>query len=161
LFLLLQYNQPFTGPNPPANIEVIEPNDKCCISLNITEGLGRTESHIVMAKFPIPENCSAYVPMILKEFCSSKINGLVMKNFFRGSTFPGNMHNYIWCTCNPCFGTFDIQKIVFHGLKTGFFCYSLKLNFICYPNKLFTYDYSLWDGGDIRFCGEKQTLIII
>jgi hypothetical protein len=36
-----------------------------------------------MAKFPIPENCSTYVPMILKEFCSSKINGLVMKNFFR------------------------------------------------------------------------------
>jgi hypothetical protein len=36
-----------------------------------------------MAKFSIPENCSAYVPMILKEFCSSKINGLVMKNFFR------------------------------------------------------------------------------
>jgi hypothetical protein len=36
-----------------------------------------------MAKFPIPENCSAYVLMILKEFCSSKINGLVMKNFFR------------------------------------------------------------------------------
>jgi hypothetical protein len=34
-----------------------------------------------MAKFPIPENCSAFVPMILKEFCSSKINGLVMKNF--------------------------------------------------------------------------------
>jgi hypothetical protein len=38
---------------------------------------------IVMAKFSIPENCSAYVPMILKEFCSSKINGLVMKNLFR------------------------------------------------------------------------------
>ena len=37
--------------------------------------------HIVMAKFPIPENCSAHVPMILKEFCSSKINGLVMKSF--------------------------------------------------------------------------------
>jgi hypothetical protein len=37
--------------------------------------------HIVMAKFPIPENCSAYVPMILKEFCSSKINALVMKTF--------------------------------------------------------------------------------
>jgi hypothetical protein len=36
-----------------------------------------------MAKFPIPENCSAYVSMILKELCSSKINGLVMKNFFR------------------------------------------------------------------------------
>ena len=34
-------------------------------------------------KVPLPENCSAYVPMILKEFCSSKINGLVMKNFFR------------------------------------------------------------------------------
>jgi hypothetical protein len=39
--------------------------------------------HIVMAKFPITENYSAYVPMILKEFCYSKINGLVMKNFFR------------------------------------------------------------------------------
>jgi hypothetical protein len=37
--------------------------------------------HIVMAKFPIPEYCSAYVPMILKAFCSSKINGLVMKTF--------------------------------------------------------------------------------
>jgi hypothetical protein len=24
--------------------------------------------HIGMAKFPIPEKCSAYVPMILKEF---------------------------------------------------------------------------------------------
>jgi hypothetical protein len=33
--------------------------------------------HIVMAKFPIPKNCSAYVPMILKEFCSSKINVLI------------------------------------------------------------------------------------
>ena len=31
----------------------------------------------------VPENCSAHVPMILKEFCSSKINGLVMKNFLR------------------------------------------------------------------------------
>jgi hypothetical protein len=41
--------------------------------------------HIVMAKFPIPENCSAHVPMILKEFCS-KINGLVMKTFI----LPGN-----------------------------------------------------------------------
>jgi hypothetical protein len=40
-----------------------------------------------MAKFPIPENCSAYVPMILKEFCSSaKNNGLVMKTF---SVFAG------------------------------------------------------------------------
>jgi hypothetical protein len=36
-----------------------------------------------MAKFPIPENCSAYVPMILKEFCSSKINRLVMKGDIR------------------------------------------------------------------------------
>jgi hypothetical protein len=33
------------------------------------------------AKFPIPENCSAHVPMILKVFCPSKINGLVMKTF--------------------------------------------------------------------------------
>ena len=66
----------------------------------------------------------------------------------------------IWnSTCNPCFSTFDQIFFVFHGLKTGFFCYSLKLNFICYPNRFFIYDYSLWDGGDIHFCGQKQTLI--
>jgi hypothetical protein len=34
--------------------------------------------HIVMAKFPIPDNCSAYVAMILKEFCSSKINAQLL-----------------------------------------------------------------------------------
>jgi hypothetical protein len=34
-------------------------------------------------------------------------------------------------------------------------------NYICYPNRFFTYDYSLWDGGDVRFCGQKQTLIFI
>jgi hypothetical protein len=28
-----------------------------------------------------------------------------------------------------------------------------------YTSRFFTYDYSLWDGGDIRFCGQKQTLI--
>jgi hypothetical protein len=78
--------------------------------------------HIVMEKFPIPENCSAYVPMILKEFCSSKINGLVMK------IFQGNS---------------DIKIDSWTS------------------NKCFTYDYSLWNGGDIRFCGQKQTLIII
>jgi hypothetical protein len=66
----------------------------------------------------------------------------------------------IWnSTCNPCFSTFDQFFFVFHGLKTSFFCYSLKFNFICYPNRFFTYDYSLWDGEDIRFCGQKQTLI--
>ena len=87
--------------------------------------------HIVMAKFPIPENCSAYVPMIIKEFFLLKSMDwwwkLVQGNIdimidsctyiyiqvsvrditlecwqitptkFRGSTFPGNMHNYIWC----------------------------------------------------------------
>jgi hypothetical protein len=37
----------------------------------------------------------------------------------------------------------------------------LKLNFICYLNIFFTFDYSLWDGGDIRFCGQKQTLIVV
>jgi hypothetical protein len=31
----------------------------------------------------VPENCLAYVPMILKELCSSKINGLALKNIFR------------------------------------------------------------------------------
>jgi hypothetical protein len=66
----------------------------------------------------------------------------------------------IWnSTCNPCFSTFDQFFFVFHGLKTSFFCYSLKFNFICYPNRFFTYDYSLWDGEDIRFCGQKQTVM--
>ena len=50
-----------------------------------------------------------------------------------------------------------IKFLLFHGLKTGFFCYSLKLNFICCPNRFFTYDYSLWDGGR----PQKQTLIFI
>ena len=35
------------------------------------------------------------------------------------------------------------------------------LNFICYLNRFFTFDYSLWDRGrHIRFCGQKQTLIV-
>jgi hypothetical protein len=50
---------------------------------NSSETTEQNLFHIVMVKFPIPENCSAYVPMILKEFCSSKINGLLMKNLFR------------------------------------------------------------------------------
>ena len=45
-------------------------------------------------------------------------------------------------------------------IKSSLFCYSLKLNFICYLNRFFTFDYSLWDEGDIRFCGQKQTLFI-
>ena len=62
----------------------------------------------------------------------------------------------IWnSTCNPCFSTFDQFFFVFHGLKTVFFCYSLKLNFICYPNRFFTYDYSLWDGGRHTFLRAK------
>ena len=65
-------------------------------------------------------------------------------------------------TCNPCFSTFEqIFFCVSWIKKLGFFCYSLKLNFICYLNRFFTFDYSLWDGGDIRFCGQKQTLILI
>jgi hypothetical protein len=68
----------------------------------------------------------------------------------------------IWnSTCNSCFSTFDQNLFVFHGLKTVLFCYSLKFNFICYPNRFFTYDYSLWDEGDIRFCGQKQALILV
>ena len=62
----------------------------------------------------------------------------------------------IWnSTCNPCFSTFDQIIFVFHGLKTGFFCYSLKLNFICYPNRFFSYDYSLWDRGRHTFLRAK------
>jgi hypothetical protein len=34
-------------------------------------------------KVPHPRKLLSLFPMILKEFCSSKINGLVMKNFFR------------------------------------------------------------------------------
>ena len=44
MFLLVKNIQPFIDPDPPANIEVMEQTDKCCISLNITEGFGRTES---------------------------------------------------------------------------------------------------------------------
>ena len=44
MFLLEKNIQSFIDPNPPANIEVMEPTDKCCISLNITEGYGETES---------------------------------------------------------------------------------------------------------------------
>jgi hypothetical protein len=62
----------------------------------------------------------------------------------------------IWnSTCNPCFSTFDQNYFVFHGLKTIFFCYSLKLNFICYLKRFFTFDYSLWDGGRHTFLREK------
>ena len=62
----------------------------------------------------------------------------------------------IWnSTCNPCFSTFDQIVFVFHGLKTVFFCYLLKLNFICYPNRFFTYDCSLWDGGRHTFLRAK------
>ena len=55
-------------------------NTKKIWSKVLKQGL-QVLSHIVMAKFRIPENCSAYVPMVLKESCSSKINGLVMKTF--------------------------------------------------------------------------------
>ena len=53
----------------------------------------------------------------------------------------------IWnSTCNPCFSTFDQFFFVFHGLKTGFFL-------------LFIEAILFGMGGDIRFCGQKQTLI--
>ena len=68
----------------------------------------------------------------------------------------GNFAMTIWnSTCNPCFSTFDQIFVLFHGLKTGFFCYSLKLDFICYPNRFFTHDYSLWDGWRHTFLWTK------
>jgi hypothetical protein len=83
-------------------------------------------------------------PLILEEQNSFKIIGTWAEQF----SGMGNFAMTIWnSTCNPCFSTFDQIFFVFHGLKTGFFCYSLKINFICYPNRFFTYDYSLWDGG--------------
>jgi hypothetical protein len=58
-----------------------------------------------MAKFPIPENCSAYVPMILKEFCSStKINRLVMK------TFQGNSSTWYSVGVPPFLSNFYTVK---------------------------------------------------
>jgi hypothetical protein len=43
----------------------------------------------------------------------------------------GNFAMTIWnSTCNPCFSTFDQLFFVFHGLKTFFVCYSLKLNLV-------------------------------
>ena len=83
---------------------------------------------------------------------SFKINGTQAEQF----SGMGNFAMTIWnSTCNPCFSTFDQFFFVFHGLRTGFFCYSLKLNFICYPNRLFTYDYSLWDEGRHTFLRAK------
>ena len=67
--------------NNKKNLFLIHETQKKNWSKVLKQGL-QVLFHIVMAKFPIPENCSAYVPMILKEFCSStKINGLVMKTF--------------------------------------------------------------------------------
>jgi hypothetical protein len=43
--------------------------------------LGNFPKFTTEAACQLPENCSAHVPMILKEFFSSKINGLVMKTF--------------------------------------------------------------------------------
>ena len=66
----------------------------------------------------------------------------------------------IWnSTCNPC-STFDQFIFVFHGLKSCF-CYSLKLNFICYLNRFIPLTTVCGTGGDIHFCGQKQTLILV
>ena len=90
--------------------------------------------------------------LILEEQNSFKIIETQAEQF-------SGMRNFAMTIWNSTCSTFDQIFFLFHGLKTFFFCYSLKLNFICYPNRFFTYDYSLWDGGDIRFCGKKQTLI--
>ena len=66
--------------NNKKNLFLIHETKKKIWSKVLKQGL-QVLFHIVMAKFPIPENCSAYVPMILEEFSSSKINGLVMKTF--------------------------------------------------------------------------------
>jgi hypothetical protein len=90
--------------------------------------------------------------LILEEQNTFKIIGTWAEQF----SGMGNFAMTIWnSTCNPCFSTFDQFFFVFLGLKTGFFCYSLKLNFICYPNIFFTYDYSLWDGGGHTFLQAK------
>ena len=91
-------------------------------------------------------------PLILDEQNSFKIIGTWAEQF----SGMGNFAMTIWnSTCNPCFSTFDQIFFVFHGLKTGFLCYSLKLTFICYLNRLFTFDYSLWDGGRHTFLPAK------
>jgi hypothetical protein len=51
-----------------------------------------------------PEFCGSYVPLnleisqhlLLKQLVSA-ISLKLLKRIFRRSTFPGNMHNYIWC----------------------------------------------------------------
>jgi hypothetical protein len=71
-----------------------------------------------MAKFPIPKHCSAYVPMILKEFCSSKINGLVMLiAWILWELFPFELRNFpkftteAACQRNSSETTEKLQKI--------------------------------------------------
>ena len=72
-----------------------------------------------------------------------------LSNFLEWGTLPWQYG----ITYNPCFSTFD-HFFVHHVLRTVFF-YSLKLNFICYLNRLFTFDYSLWDGGRHTFLPAK------
>ena len=56
--------------SPPVPQTVVIGKKTIWVTNKIKQGL-QVLFHIVMAKFPIPENCSACVPMILKEFCSS------------------------------------------------------------------------------------------
>ena len=51
--------------------------------------------HIVMAKFPIPENCSAYVLMILKEFVLLKSMDWWWKTFQGNSDIMIDSCTYI------------------------------------------------------------------
>ena len=91
-------------------------------------------------------------PLILEEQTSFKIIRTQAEQF----SGMGNFAMTVWnSTYNPCFSTFDQFFFVFHGLKTGFFCYSLKLNFICYLIIFFTFNYSLWDGGRHTFLWAK------
>jgi hypothetical protein len=95
--------------------------------------------------------------LILEEQNSFKIIGTWAEQF----SGMGNFAIAIWnSTCNPCFSTFDHFFFVFHGLKTGFFCYSLKLNLFVTQIDFLPMTVS-GTGGDIRFCGQKQTLILL
>ena len=133
----------------------------------------------ITRKFWSPEFCRSYAPLNLKISRNLLLKQLVsatpLKLLNRISwNLVGSKDTICSCayyqeilpwqygivpvSCNPCFSTFDQILLVFHGLKTVLFCYSLKLNFICYLNRFFTFDYSVWDGGETYVFAGKSKL---
>jgi hypothetical protein len=127
----------------------------------ITNPLILEEQNSFKIKFPGNMHNYIWCPYYLPSFM--KLCSVVSEELHWQAASVINFGKFpIWnSTCNPCFSTFDQFFFVFHGLKTSFFCYSLKFNFICYLNRSFTFDYSLWDGGRHTFLRAKTNFNFI